>query len=102
MINIAIHGAAGRMGRRLMALAIDHKDLNLHSALEHADHPDLGSDISQLPGVPKTASIPLASQFTDGCDVVIDFSAPPATRRILRACAPEPNPAGYRNHRANR
>ena len=34
-INIAVHGAAGRMGRRVVALAVEDTALNIVAALDN-------------------------------------------------------------------
>ena len=43
-LRIAIHGAAGRMGRQLVALAAADPELAMAAALESAGHPRLGDD----------------------------------------------------------
>ena len=47
-MRIAIHGAAGRMGQRLVALGAADKDLEIVAALEYSEHPQLGQDPSLL------------------------------------------------------
>ena len=42
-IRIAINGAAGRMGQRLVALASSDPELKVVAAIEHAAHPQLGA-----------------------------------------------------------
>ena len=42
--KLAIHGAAGRMGKRLVALSAIDPQLELVAALESADHPDAGKE----------------------------------------------------------
>lgn len=84
-IRIAIHGAAGRMGQRLVALASADRELCVAAALEHAAHPQLGSDAGTLAGV-GTLDAPLAATLAAPVDVVIDFSVPEATQGILDLC----------------
>jgi len=43
-IRIAIHGAAGRMGKRLIALGSADKELEIVAAFDASGHPQLGSD----------------------------------------------------------
>ena len=50
MIRVAINGAAGRMGRRLVDLVCHEKDMRVVAALEQAGHSDLGRDIGELAG----------------------------------------------------
>ena len=44
MIKVCVIGAAGRMGRRLVALIMESNDLQLSGAVEIAGNPLLGSD----------------------------------------------------------
>jgi 4-hydroxy-tetrahydrodipicolinate reductase len=84
-IRIAIHGAAGRMGQRLVALGSADSRLKVVAGLEHAKHPKLGQDIGLIAGVGELG-VPLTSQLTVDADVVIDFSLPEAVEGIVAAC----------------
>jgi 4-hydroxy-tetrahydrodipicolinate reductase len=84
-IRIAIHGAAGRMGQRLIALGSADPELKLVAALEAPGHPRLGEDAGQLAGV-GTLGLPLAARVEEAADVVIDFSTPAGAMEILAAC----------------
>jgi 4-hydroxy-tetrahydrodipicolinate reductase len=84
-IRIAINGAAGRMGQRLIALASADPQLQLVGAIEHAAHPKLGEDAGTLAGVGALA-IPLSVTLAQDVDVVLDFSVPQATGAILALC----------------
>ncbi|MEO0475315.1 MAG: 4-hydroxy-tetrahydrodipicolinate reductase [Planctomycetota bacterium] len=86
MTRLAIHGAAGRMGRRLIALAAEDAALNPVAAVEHNRHPDLGTDAGTLAG-----GNPLGFALSDAlgetvCDALIDFSLPEGFRRALADC----------------
>ncbi|MFI4860853.1 MAG: 4-hydroxy-tetrahydrodipicolinate reductase [Phycisphaerales bacterium JB063] len=92
MTPLLIHGAAGRMGRRLVALAADDPQLRVTAALEHADHPALGQDAGQLAGT-GGLGVPLATLGDPAClaaieqapnAVLIDFSLPAG---FQHACA---------------
>jgi len=85
MTSIAIHGAAGRMGKRLVALCAEEPQLTLGGAVEHTGHPLMGQDAGQIAGI-GDIRIPLTENLTQPTDVVIDFTTPPATRRVLQAC----------------
>lgn len=65
-LSLGIHGAGGRMGRRLLALIGDDPTLSLGRALTRADGSRLGPE-------------PL--------DAVIDFSTPVAALEIAESCA---------------
>ena len=84
-IRVAIHGAAGRMGRRLIALAAADAQLAVAAALESPDHPQLGQDAGVLAGI-GPIHIPLASILPAEVDVVIDFSVPQAAATVMRLC----------------
>lgn len=84
-IRLAINGAAGRMGQRLVALASADAELSVAAALEHAAHAQLGTDAGTLAGVPALA-VPLSSTLTAPVDLVIDFSVPRATQGVLDLC----------------
>ena len=86
MTKIAITGAAGRMGRRIAALAIESEQFDIAAATEAPGHPALGRDIGELAGV-GAFGVPV----TDGLgearpDVLIDFSLPEGTMAFLPVC----------------
>jgi 4-hydroxy-tetrahydrodipicolinate reductase len=85
--NIAINGAAGRMGQRLVCLAREDGELQLVAALESPGHPALGRDVGDvcglgLVGVAVRPDLPHEPRI----DVMIDFSAPAGTMAVLPAC----------------
>ena len=87
MLNIVIHGAAGRMGRRLVALASADPELTLVAALDASGHPRMGADAGELAGVgpiglPLTDALPVRAEP----QVVIDFSLPAGTEAIVPIC----------------
>ncbi len=84
-IRIAIHGAAGRMGQRLVALASADKDLRLVAALEFAQHPRLGEDAGLVAGS-GVLGVPLAASLDVPIDVVVDFSTPAGAMAITETC----------------
>src|SRR5439155_1076228 len=77
-ISLAIHGAAGRMGRRLVALAAVDPQLKLVAAVDSPTHPDLGTDIGLLAGGAEIG-VALSESFGEAQpQSVIDFSVPVA------------------------
>lgn len=84
-LPIAIHGAAGRMGRRVVALAASDPAVEIVAAIENDQHPLLGQDAGELAGVEKL-DIPLSSKWPTDADVVIDFSLPEAIDRCIDKC----------------
>ena len=68
-IRIAIHGAAGRMGQRLVALAAADPELSVAAAIDAPGHPRLGEDAGVIAGV-KAIGVPLADRLDAAVDVV--------------------------------
>ena len=84
-MKVAIHGAAGRMGQRLTALASADSRFAVVAALESATHPSLGQDAGVIAGVGELG-IPLAVVGESEADVVIDFSIPDAAVAVVAHC----------------
>ncbi len=84
-LKIAIHGAAGRMGQRLIALGHAQKGMRIVAALEAATHPALGQDAGMLAGIGEIG-VPLAVVGESEADVVIDFSVPDAAVAAVTHC----------------
>lgn len=84
--TLAIFGAAGRMGQRLIALASEDPTLRVVAAVERPDHPRLGDDAGTIAGV-APLGIPLTDRpRLDGrMDVLIDFSHAAALAATLDA-----------------
>jgi 4-hydroxy-tetrahydrodipicolinate reductase len=85
-LSIAIHGAAGRMGRRLTALASADSQLRLVAAVDSPTHPDLGRDAGLLAGVKELGLALAGSLGTAKPDAVIDFSIPAAADAVTAEC----------------
>ena len=84
--TLAITGAAGRMGKRLIALAAEQPDLfKLVAAIDAPNSPALGQDAGIVAGIAANG-VPIASTLTGNPQVIIDFSAPVATRALLLLC----------------
>ena len=84
-MKIAVHGAAGRMGQRVVALAVANPETDLVAAIESATHPQLGADAGVLAGVGELG-IPLAVAGESDADVVVDFSVPNAAVAAVAHC----------------
>jgi 4-hydroxy-tetrahydrodipicolinate reductase len=84
-LRLAIHGAAGRMGQRLIALSAADHDLELVAALDAPTHPRLNEDAGMIAGVGRL-DVPLTASLDVPADVVIDFSMPDAAEKILEIC----------------
>jgi 4-hydroxy-tetrahydrodipicolinate reductase len=90
-IRLAIHGAAGRMGQRLIALGSSDSAMKIAAALESPQHPRLGEDAGSVAGV-GPLGVPLASELKSDVDVVIDFSTPSGAMSILKTCVAQTKP----------
>ena len=88
---MAIHGAAGRMGQRLIALAAADADLQVVAALESPTHPRLGDDAGAVAGI-GPLGVPLSSELKGDIDVVLDFSVPAAAIAMVQKCTARPVP----------
>ena len=84
-IRIAIAGAAGRMGRRIIALAAADPVLEVVAALEHGESADLGKDAGELAGV-GPMSVVVADHVGVPFDVLVEFSLPEGTMQGLELC----------------
>jgi 4-hydroxy-tetrahydrodipicolinate reductase len=81
---IAVNGACGRMGQRLVQLAHEDKELALGAALDAPGHPQLGRDAGELAGIGKI-NVPVQTFVSpeQRLDVIIDFSLPEGTMAVL-------------------
>jgi len=84
-IRIAIHGAAGRMGKRLVALGAADPALRIVAAIEMPGHPQLGQDAGLLAGI-GSIGVTLTDALDAPADVVVDFSVPQAVEKLLDLC----------------
>lgn len=87
MTAVAVHGAAGRMGRALVNACLEHPDLVLAAAFEHTGHALLGQDAAALCGMP-TAGVAVtdAAGLPGSFDVLVDFTRPDASLAALTLC----------------
>ena len=85
-MRVAVNGAAGAMGQRVIALIAAAPDMELVAAMDRADHPDMGKDAGLLARVAELG-VPLSAGLTGEPDVAIDFSVPAATLTLARDCA---------------
>jgi 4-hydroxy-tetrahydrodipicolinate reductase len=77
-VDIVVCGAAGRMGRRIVALATGDPRVRVVGAVEAAGHGDLGRDAGELAGVGRngvSVGADLAAIATPST-VIVDFTAP--------------------------
>jgi 4-hydroxy-tetrahydrodipicolinate reductase len=85
--TLAINGAAGRMGQRLVCLAREDNALSVSAALETPHHPLQARDVGEVCGLgPLGVAISPALLPEQRVDVVIDFSSPAGTMAVLPLC----------------
>jgi 4-hydroxy-tetrahydrodipicolinate reductase len=84
-ISLAIVGAAGRMGQRLVALAREDAQLQVLAAIERADHPLAQRDAGEIAGI-GPIGVPITHDLKATPAALIDFSAPTSMRHWLKTC----------------
>jgi 4-hydroxy-tetrahydrodipicolinate reductase len=83
--RLTVAGALGRMGKRIISLAVESGEFDICGAVERAGHPDVGKTLNVLgAGWPKGVS--LASEYAGDSDVVIDFSIPDGADAAIEFC----------------
>ncbi len=88
-MKVAIVGAAGRMGGRLIHAVLEADGLELTGAVERPGHPQLGKDAGLVAGAGELGvaiSDDLAATMQKA-DVLIDFTFPDVTLQNLKICA---------------
>lgn len=88
MSNIAVIGAAGRMGKALIEAIAATEGAHLSAALEHPDSSLIGADAGELVGIGRNNIQVVASlhDVADDFDVLIDFSIPAVTAANAAFC----------------
>src|SRR5687768_606754 len=85
-LGVAVHGAAGRMGRTVVKLVQEASDLALVAAVDAEGAPWVGRDAGQLAGVADTGvRVEDRIDALLEADVVIDFSLARALPRLFDA-----------------
>jgi 4-hydroxy-tetrahydrodipicolinate reductase len=84
-MKIAVHGAGGRMGQRVVAVASKDSRYEIVAAIENATHPALGQDAGLIAGVGELGVL-LTLVGESDADVVIDFSVPDAAVAAVTHC----------------
>jgi len=89
MVKIAVCGAAGRMGGRIIAAIHETAGVELSGALERPGHPMVAMDAGMLAGLGSLGVLISddLNAVVAGCDVLIDFTAPKVSLKNLEVCA---------------
>src|ERR1041384_6995169 len=85
MIDIAITGAAGRMGQRLIALASQDKAFRIVAAVERPDHPLQSRDAGEISGI-APIGLPITFDLTPRPGICSALHFPPPPRVWLKTC----------------
>lgn len=88
-MNLIMNGALGRMGRRIIALAVEDPEITVAGAVDSGTPDFLGRDIGDILGLGSlgvTVSGDLAGVIAGG-DVVVDFTWPEAILPTVGICA---------------
>jgi len=87
MSRIAIHGAAGRMGRQLLAAVQERDDASLSAAFDAPGQTCIGVDSSVLSGGQQSGVVVQdnVADALDSFDTIIDFTAPSASLNLLKS-----------------
>ncbi len=88
MLNIAVTGAAGRMGRALIAACDLNENARLSAAIERPGNTLVGSDAGDLAGLgPLNVKVTDSLEsVSDAFDTLIDFTTPESTLKNLETC----------------
>ena len=85
MIKLAISGAAGRMGHRLIDLASQDNSLQLVAAVDAPGHPAVGQDAGIVAGAGQL-DLPITDAYQP-CEAVIDFSTVDGAKKAIEFCS---------------
>jgi 4-hydroxy-tetrahydrodipicolinate reductase len=88
LIKLAVLGATGRMGRKILECIAESSDLRVVGAVTEIGDPALGRDAGENAGL-ATLGVPLTddrNQALHGAQVAIDFTLPAALEANLGAC----------------
>ncbi len=85
-IKLVVIGAAGRMGSRILQLAVESGEFEVTAAIEIQGHPDIGKDFS-LVGESGPVNVILTDTFPSiDVDVAVDFSLSDAADKTIDYC----------------
>jgi len=85
-IKLLVIGATGRMGSRILGLAVESGQFDIIAAIDIQGHPDIGKDLG-FTGTAGPINVILTDSFpAAAADVVIDFSMPDAMGKTINYC----------------
>jgi 4-hydroxy-tetrahydrodipicolinate reductase len=83
--KLIVVGAAGRMGKRILSLAVEAGQFDIVGAVDRPDHADIGKDAGLVASA-GPMNVKLDSAYPAGADVAIDFSQPAAADKTIDYC----------------
>lgn len=86
MIRIAVCGAAGRMGSRIVALSKDYADIKVTGAVEAKNNPTIGMDAGVVAGIGELGVkiVDDLEKVINNTDIAVNFTNPEATLEHLK------------------
>jgi 4-hydroxy-tetrahydrodipicolinate reductase len=88
-IALVVCGAAGRMGRRIIALASEDDRFRIAGAVEAADSPAAGTDAGETAGIGRLG-VAIGTDLAGAIEkdaIIVDFTTPDASIEHLRTAA---------------
>ncbi|MBN1806472.1 MAG: 4-hydroxy-tetrahydrodipicolinate reductase [Sedimentisphaerales bacterium] len=83
--KLVVVGAGGRMGKRIIALAVESGQFDIAGAVERQGHPDIGKDAGLIAGA-GPIDVTLTDVFPTSGEVAIDFSLAEAADKTIDCC----------------
>jgi len=83
--QLIVNAAAGRMGKRVIANAVESDLFDITAAVDIPQSPDQGKDAGLAAGIGEIG-VTITSEYPTTADVMIDFSLPEATNTVLDYC----------------
>lgn len=84
-IDLVIHGATGRNGKRLIAIGSVDPEVRLVGAIARPTSPHLNEDAGSVAGT-KSIGLAVSDQWPATAEAVIDFSSPEGCMQALEVC----------------
>lgn len=91
MLKLAISGAAGRMGARLIDLGSRSDQFQIVAAIDSASHSKIGVDAGSLSGIGELGVL-VSDTYPTEVDVVIDFSTSAGAAKAIEYCLEHQTP----------
>ncbi|MBI9019330.1 MAG: 4-hydroxy-tetrahydrodipicolinate reductase [Phycisphaerae bacterium] len=86
MLKLGVTGAAGRMGRRIVAMGTESGNFEITAGMEFSGCELMGKDVGQLAGL-GPMGVPVTEKPENPVDVIIDFSLPDGSKQWVEYCS---------------